>query len=134
MPPRVCNLRIHTVIPLNVMLILVLCTECPDDSMFECQSGRVDGQSTPCISREQRCDNITNCLGGEDELEHNCPCSPEGAVRLVGGRGPNSGRVEFCRKSVWATLCDFFNRWSRGPAAVACKQLGFSSVGKKSTF
>ena len=106
-----------------------LLTECPD-SMFECETGRVDTQNPPCISREQRCDNITDCLGGEDELEHNCPCSPEGAVRLVGGSGPHEGRVEFCRKSVWATVCDRYSEWRRGNAAVVCHQLGFPSEGK----
>ena len=103
-------------------------TECPDN-MFECKNGRVDAQNPPCISREQRCDNITDCLGGEDELEHNCPCSPEVAVRLVGGSGPHEGRVEFCRKSVWATVCDRYFQWWIGTAAVVCRQLGFSSQG-----
>ena len=97
--------------------------------MFECDSGRVDGQSPPCITTEQRCDNVTDCLGGEDELDHNCPCSPEGAVRLVGGSGPHEGRVELCQKSVWVTVCARFGRWRRN-APVVCRQLGFSTEGR----
>ena len=36
---------------------------------------------------------MTDCIGGEDELEHNCPCGPEGAVRLADGIVPYRGRV-----------------------------------------
>ena len=81
----------------GVSLHLLLISECPD-SMFECVTGRVDGHNPPCISTEQRCDNITDCLGGEDEMEYSCPCEPEGAIRLVGGSTSQEGRVEFCRK------------------------------------
>ena len=102
--------------------------ECPDTT-FECSTGRVDGQHPPCISTEQRCDNTTDCLGGEDELGHNCPCGPEGAVRLVDGSGPHEGRVEFCRKTVWATVCNRYGYLGRSGAAVVCRQLGYPSAG-----
>lgn len=107
-----------------------LFTECPDN-MFECETGRVDGQNPPCISTEQRCNNITDCLGGEDEMEYSCPCEPEGAVRLVDGSSVQEGRVEFCRKTVWATVCNRFDQWRRNNVpAVVCRQLGFSSQGR----
>ena len=101
--------------------------------MFECKTGRVDGQTPPCISTEQRCDNKKDCLGGEDELGYSCPCSPEGAVRLVGGSGLHEGRVEFCRKSVWATICNRFNQWGTTAPAVVCRQLGYSTQGEEYT-
>ena len=101
--------------------------------MFECKTGRVDDQKLPCISAAQRCDNIKDCRGGEDELAHNCPCEPEGAIRLVDGSGPHEGRVEFCRKSVWATVCNRYNQWRTSGPAVVCRQLGYTSQGEKHT-
>ncbi len=100
---------------------------CPD-SMFECPYGRVDGQQLPCVPAEQRCDNVTDCLGGEDELDHNCPCGPEGAVRLVDGIGPHEGRVEFCTNGRWKTICDRYY-WRENDATVVCRQLDYPSAG-----
>ena len=98
---------------------------CPD-SMFECTTDRVDGQQPPCISNEQRCNNVKDCLGGEDELDHSCPCGPEGAVQLVDGSGPHEGRVEYCRETMWVTVC--MRDRQRG-AAVVCRQLEYLSAG-----
>ena len=104
---------------------------CPDDT-FECPHGRVDNQQSACISTEQRCDNVTDCIGGDDELEHNCPCGPEGAVRLVDGIVPYQGRVEYCRNERWASICSYYS-YRRGSreAAVVCRQLGYHSKGSK---
>ena len=96
--------------------------------MFECQKGRVDGQQPPCISSEQLCDNVTDCIGGEDELDHNCPCGPEGAVRLVDGVVPHQGRVEYCVDRRWSTMCYIGYRQSNF-AAVVCHQLGYPRIG-----
>ncbi len=102
---------------------------CPDE-MFECPYGRVDGQQLPCIPPEQRCDNMTDCLGGEDELDHNCPCGPEGAVRLVDGIVPYRGRLEYCRNGRWSSVCALpSHHWSSNNAAVVCRQLGYYSEG-----
>ena len=74
---------------------------------------------------------MTDCIGGEDELEHNCPCGPEGVVRLVDGIFPYQGRVEYCRNGRWTTFCNPYNYYSRRNrvAAVVCRQLGFPSLG-----
>ena len=96
---------------------------CPENAM-ECQYGRVDGQVLSCIATDKRCDGTIDCIGGEDELDHNCPCGPEGAVRLVDGIVPYRGRVEFCVNGKWSTICSR-NTWYNSDATVVCRQLGY---------
>ena len=73
---------------------------------------------------------MTDCIGGEDELEHNCPCGPEGAVHLVDGIVPYQGRVEYCRNGRWATICNVQQYYRRRQfASVVCRQLGFPTEG-----
>ena len=100
-------------------------TVCPDD-LFECSHGRVGDHTSLCISSDKRCDRVTDCLGGEDELEHNCPCGPEGAVRLVDSIVPYRGRVEICQHGRWMSLC---GQWNNNNAAVVCRQLGYPTQG-----
>ena len=90
----------------------------------------MNGTLPPCISADQRCDGVTDCIGGEDELDHNCPCGPEGAVRLVDGIVPYQGRVEFCKSGRWSTICsNRFYYWDNSDAAVVCHQLGYPREG-----
>ena len=106
--------------------------ECPDN-MLTCSEGRVDDHQPPCISTDQRCDGVIDCIGGEDELDHNCPCGPEGAVRLVDGIVPHRGRVEFCENTRWSTFCYSYYSW-RFNAPVVCRQLGYPSAGNGCIF
>ena len=92
---------------------------CLEDE-YECISGRADGSDSPCISGTQVCDNVVDCIGGQDEPDD---CCDHNDVRLVGGKTPLEGRVEYCRFGIWGTLCD--NSWSTPAAAVVCRQLGF---------
>ena len=108
------------------MWITFLDIVCPD-SMFFCHHGHVDDEQLACISTDQRCDGTIDCIGGDDELDHNCPCGPEGAVRLVDGIVPYRGRVEFCVDERWRTICS--SRWDHNDAAVVCRQLGYPTEG-----
>ena len=96
-----------------------------------CHDGRIDGQQPPCITADQRCDNITDCIGGEDEMEYNCPCEPEGAVRLVDGIVPYQGRVEFCNNGRWSSICrHWYWTYYTNNAAIVCRQLGYPTQGQ----
>ena len=106
--------------------LIYLFLVCPDD-MFQCTHEKVGDKGSRCISTEQRCDGVTDCIGGDDELDHNCPCEPEGAVRLVDGIVPYRGRVEVCRGMRWRTLCGY--SWDNRDAAVVCRQLGYPTEG-----
>ena len=50
-----------------------------------------------------------------------------GDIRLVNGTSIYEGRVEICWNETWGTVCD--GMWSESSAQVACRQLGYPTVG-----
>ena len=50
-----------------------------------------------------------------------------GQIRLRGSTS-RSGRVEICVDGTWGTVCD--DGWSYNDARVACRQLGFPTLGE----
>ena len=52
----------------------------------------------------------------------------DGQIRLRGGTSMTEGRVEICYDKTWGTICD--TRWDYRDAQVACRQLGFPSIGE----
>ena len=52
----------------------------------------------------------------------------DGTVQLVDGISEENGRVEFCYRGIWGTVCD--GSWDNNDATVVCRQLGHSTVGE----
>ncbi|XP_014641791.1 PREDICTED: macrophage scavenger receptor types I and II [Ceratotherium simum simum] len=52
--------------------------------------------------------------------------TPSNTVRLVGGSGPQEGRVEIFHDGQWGTICD--DRWELRVGQVICRSLGYQSV------
>ena len=69
--------------------------------------------------------NINECV------YHTADCT-DGDIRLENGTTNSEfvdGRVEICINGVYGTVCD--DSWDNIDTSVVCRQLGYSSTGKK---
>ena len=53
-----------------------------------------------------------------------------GDIRLMNGGHQYEGRLEVCINNQWGTVCDDFWKSNSNNARVACRQLGYSDIGK----
>lgn len=51
-----------------------------------------------------------------------------GNLRLKGSENHYEGRIEICLNGSWGSICPY--NWDNNDAAVVCKQLNFSAIGK----
>ncbi|XP_058272780.1 antigen WC1.1-like [Hemibagrus wyckioides] len=89
---------------------------------------------------QNRCDNhdeVARITCTEDEtslqIQEKCSsippqkhCSKHWSLRLSGGKGSCSGRLEVYHNSTWGSVCD--ERWNIRNAQVVCRQLGCGSA------
>lgn len=85
-----------------------------------------------CTGRETQLQNCTHSQDASEDYHYedaSVRCFQPGEcvtgdLRLAGGNGVSSGRVEVCVGEIWGTVADDF--WDDRDASVVCGQLGFS--------
>uniref|UniRef100_A0A4W2C5C3 SRCR domain-containing protein n=1 Tax=Bos indicus x Bos taurus TaxID=30522 RepID=A0A4W2C5C3_BOBOX len=105
--------------------------EAPGKAHFGEGSGKVLLDNMQCRGHEEHLDECSHA----GWFAHNCGHREDAGVvcsgdwpelRLVGGSGRCSGRVEVLHEEAWGTVCD--DLWDLNEAEVVCRQLGCSQA------
>ncbi|KAJ8040920.1 Deleted in malignant brain tumors 1 protein [Holothuria leucospilota] len=82
-----------------------------------------DGTETDILNCQHSPIGFHNCRHHEDA---GVACRGSDAVRIIGGKEDNEGRVEIYHNGQWGTVCD--DQWDINAANVVCRQLGYSAA------
>ena len=95
---------------------------CSHNSIQHCQYNK--DANVQCPSKLYSCCNISNYVIVPDTTD-NCTY---GEIRLINGQSQYEGLVEICNNGHWEYICPRY--WGNNDAKVACRQLGYTDIGK----